>query len=137
MKEFKTKVSGVTGKDPISGRPRQQIIHEFVCRGMSLIAEVNQWPSGGQFAVKLIAEVKDRPNGRVRRYHIGDMGGDDTQSAWISWELDQGTEVEVTVLDITGGTEEEPTLGVEVRFRFEPASGQQPSGPGRYDRYQA
>jgi len=113
--EIPSKVAGTTHKDPMSGKSRQELIRRYVRPGTLLIVEREpDNPYGEGHAVKLILERKGRL--RRKRYHLGYV----TKRAApeVDAALRAGKRVDVIVMDVTGGTKEKPSRGVNVMIRW-------------------
>jgi len=111
--QIRSKVSGVTYADPISGRARQDIIKQHLVKGMRLVAELEPDNPYGENAVMLIACPKGR---RERQFHIGYIGS--RVSDVVAKALREGEDVRVTVTDMTGGTRSKKTRGVNILIEW-------------------
>lgn len=112
--EIKTKISGVTFPDPASGLNRQEVIGRFVRPGtrLELRLETNEHAEGN------IAVGVWMKRGCVRRreFHVGYLN--EQRKREFQPALAKGVGYTATVLDVTGGTKQEPTRGVNVVIRW-------------------
>ena len=112
--EMKTKIAGVTFTDPKSGRDRQEIISRYVRAGnkLKLKLEKNAHAEGGA----AVAVWLQRGCVRRRRFHIGYL------SEERKWEiipaLQRGMSYTAMVSDVTGGTRQHSTHGVNIVIRW-------------------
>lgn len=110
MKEIKTKVSGVTFEH------RQAAIKAHGKKGRTLVLVAEPDNPADPAAVAVYLE-RPRLLGKNQHYHVGYLNGRlaaDVQKAWKN-----GKTVTATVLQITGGSKEKPTMGVNVLIRIE------------------
>lgn len=105
--EIRSKIRGVTYKDPRSGKPRQQIIRQHVRPGMLLDAIFEPDNPHGDNAIGLWATVGQE------RYHIGYIGTELSEK--LGPMLRKGEALDVYVTDITG--RDKRTLGVNIIIR--------------------
>lgn len=101
-----TKIAGVTFADPATGINRQEIIRNYVRSGDPLRIALDDDIPGHPEAVAIWF---DR-NGT--QYHIGYLYH--VQAVRVRKALQRGDNVEAMVKDVTGGTDDSPTLGVNI-----------------------
>lgn len=112
--EMKTKVAGVTFPDPYSGQDRQEIIRRYVRPGqkLDLVVEANEHAKNGVAVAVVVAAGCVRK----RRFHIGYLN--EERKAEIQRALEKRAKYTATVLDVTGGSREAPTRGVNIVIRW-------------------
>jgi len=108
--EIRTKIRGVTHKDPYSKKPRQKIIERYVRPGTKLTAILEPDNPYGENAIGLWLTV-----GR-KRYHVGYLRSE--LAAELAPIVKADIPLYVTVLSVTGGTKEHPTRGVNIVVRY-------------------
>lgn len=109
-KEIKSKVSGVTFEH------RQPAIqaHGKAGRKLVLVPEPENPVDSNAVAVYL---ERSRLIGKNQHYHIGYLNGrlaEDVQTAWT-----KGQTVTAKITEITGGTKDKPTRGVNILVTIE------------------
>lgn len=121
VKEIYTKVVGVTHKDPHSGIDRQWLIKKFVHPGTKLIPQLEPTNPYDPDAVMLWLKVKRKPllkllSGKDLHFHIGYLQRELAKD--IARILRSKRRVDITVLEITGGTKAKPTCGMNIVLRY-------------------
>jgi hypothetical protein len=103
METIYSKLSGVTHHN-VDGTSRQEVIAELCYQDqhLLLIREPNQF-SHNNIGVYIA-------------YQIGFVNPELAES--LAPFIDEGGAVNASITDITGGTEDKPTLGVNVEFRI-------------------
>ena len=112
--EITTKISGVTHDDPSTGANRQALIKTYVKPGMELTPKAEPTNEYDPNAVSLW--FKTRILLIPRNVHIGYINK--THNAYISQKLRSGEKVTVVVTEVTGGTKDKPTRGVNISIRW-------------------
>lgn len=104
--KFHTKIAGVTNVDPISGLNRQDIIAKRLHPGqkLQLIPEPDNPVDSGAVAVHATLSGQT--------YHLGYLNRKRSQQ--IKTFIDAGQPVTAIVKEITGGSAEKPTYGVNI-----------------------
>lgn len=113
--EIKTKIAGVTYKDPKSGKSRQDIIRRYVRPGKRLIAKReprNKHGKGHAVGLWLV----ERGCLFKRKFHLGYIPSDKSEN--ISKVLKAKVPVEVIVRQVWGGTKSKPARGVGITIRY-------------------
>lgn len=112
--EITTKIAGVTHDDPSTGVNRQALIRKHVRPGMELTPEAEPDNPYDPGAVGLW--YRARFGLFMRDVHIGYITR--THSAYVAEKLRAGKRVTVTVTQVTGGSQDRPTMGVSIVIRF-------------------
>ena len=114
LHEFHTKVTGVTFDDPHSGLNRQEIIAAHVRPGM----RVHLRPEPDNPVDALAVGVWVSVGGLLRRrdYQIGYLFQERARE--VRALLQDGHGVDAKVTDVTGGTRDKPTYGVNLVIRW-------------------
>ncbi len=112
--EITTKIAGVTHDDPSTGMNRQALIKKHVRVGMQLTPAVEPDNPHDPNAVGLW--YRARFGLFMRDVHLGYIGR--THSAYVAEKLRAGNRVTVTVSQVTGGSKDKPTMGVNVVIRW-------------------
>jgi len=112
--EIKTKISGVTHDDPVTGINRQKLIKDHIKPGVKLTPKAEPDNPYDPGAVGLWCRVRIRL--MPKDVHIGYIGK--THSAYVAEKLREGKDVTVTVLDVTGGSKDKPSFGVYVVIKW-------------------
>lgn len=103
----RTKVVGVTHDDPVDGRNRQDLIRQYVRVGTMLTCVREPENPVDPDAVAVILEQADG------RHHLGYLFA--VRAKEVLPLLDNNHQVMARVLQVSGGTEDKPGLGVNVQ----------------------
>lgn len=109
-----SKIVGVTYDDPRSGLNRQKIIRTFVKPGSQLEARLE---SDNEFDPNAVALwFSKRVLFQKSEYHLGYMTK--TINERMAGLLREGRKLDIRVKELTGGTKEEPSIGVNIVISF-------------------
>jgi len=108
--EIRTKLRGVTHKEPKTGINRQKLIERYVEPGTRLVPKREPKNRHDPNAVGVWLERKRFL--RKKRYHLGYLSRSVAKD--VGALLANGHEVTVVVSEVTGGTKEKPTCGVNL-----------------------
>lgn len=114
MKEIRSKITGVTFKND-DGTDRQELIRKYCRPGTNLYLETDPENPHGTHAVKVFAQT---PTGLQQ---VGWVKGG--EEAWenlddqIFHALEANQTIELFVSEITGGSKQKQTLGMNVVYR--------------------
>lgn len=114
QKEIKTKILGVSKKDPKSGLNRQEIIKKHVKPGTDLIARLEPDNPVDPNAVAIWLVQPGRFFGKTE-YHLGYLS--EEWAAKLAPVLRQGVNLKIDVLGVTGGTKDKESYGVNIVIR--------------------
>ncbi len=109
---IKTKIRGVTHACRYTGTPRQKIVGSHVRAGTKLITTLEPDNPEDPNAVALVLESGIF---RKRRFHLGYLSREVARD--VAELLRSGKKLKVVVTDVTGGTKEKPTRGVNIVIR--------------------
>jgi DNA-dependent RNA polymerase auxiliary subunit epsilon len=112
--EENSKISGVTHTDPQSGKPRQQLIKDYLRPGTRLEPILEPDNAYDPNAIGLWITVKKFLS--EKRYHIGYINK--IRAEHLAAKMRSGMKVNVIVTEITGGTRDKPTRGVNIAIRY-------------------
>jgi len=115
MKEIRTKIRGVTFDDPVNNIPRQKIIRRFIRPGTKLLARLE--PNNPADAEAVAVWLKKRAFVFwAVEYHLGYLVHSVAQD--VRKQILNDKPVHITVLNVTGGSKDKPTRGVNVIIRY-------------------
>ena len=121
MEEIKSKIAGVSFKNN-NGTSRQELIRKYCKPGLALVLQPDPAnPHGNGTAVEILVST---PTGLQQIGFVRDTDLDDQLAEVITNEQ----RVDCNILNITGGTKESPTIGVNVIYRVYEEN-EQPAAP--------
>jgi len=108
--EIKTKIRGVSHRDPHTNKPRQKIIRSHVRTGTKIIPVLEPENPYGDHTIGLWVTA------RRKRYHLGYISTD--LSERLTRIMRSGIPLTITVIQVTGGTRGKKTRGVNISIRY-------------------